>query len=120
MPIELHHEHDNVFRIEVRAMLRQREFEGCQEQVLHEASRVGPVRLLFVLNGFEGWDSQDNWRDLSFFVRHGDAIERIAIVGEERWRDLALMFAAADLRRAPVEYFGEQDLIAARSWLTQS
>ena len=120
MPIELHHERDNVFRIELRAMLRQHEFEHCQQLVLHEVSRVGPVRLLFVLEGFEGWDSRDNWHDLTFFVRHGDSIERMAIVGDERWRDLALMFAAADLRRAPVEYFGAQDLVAARSWLSQS
>lgn len=117
MPIELHHERDNVFRVELRAKLRRSEFDHCQDLVLHEASRLGPVRLLFVLDGFDGWDSQDNWRDLSFFVRHGDAIERIAIVGDERWRDLALMFAAADLRKAPVEYFNEKDVAAARSWL---
>jgi SpoIIAA-like len=120
MPIELHHERDNIFRIELRDKLRQSEFARCQEEVLHEVSRLGPVRLLFVLDGFEGWDSQDDWRDLSFFVRHGDSIARIAIVGDERWRDLALMFAAADLRRAPVEYFGEKDLVEARRWLDQS
>jgi|SRR5688500_2005402 len=120
MPIELHHERDNIFRIELRDKLRQTEFARCQEEVLHEVSRLGPVRLLFVLDGFEGWDSQDDWRDLSFFVRHGDSIARMAIVGDERWRDLALMFAAADLRRAPVEYFGEKDLVNARRWLSQS
>ena len=119
MPIELHHERDNIFRIELKAKLRQAEFQHCQAQILHEVSRLGPVRLLFVLDGFEGWDSQDNWSDLSFFVRHGDSIARIAIVGNERWRDLALMFAAADLRKAPVEYFGETDLVTARSWLSQ-
>src|SRR5688572_12329749 len=120
MPIELHHERDNIFRIELRAKLRQAEFKGCQDQILREVARLGPVRLLFLLDGFEGWDSQDNWSDLSFFVRHGDSIARIAIVGEERWRDLALMFAAADLRKAPVEYFGEKDLVNARRWLSQS
>ncbi len=120
MPIELHHERDNIFRIECRNKLRQAEFKRCQEQILHEVSRVGPVRLLFVLDGFAGWDSQDNWSDLSFFVHHGDSIARIAIVGEERWRDLALMFAAADLRRAPVEFFGEMDLVNARLWLGQT
>ena len=119
MPIELHHEGGNIFRIELRDKLRQAEFQRCQEQILHEVSRVGPVRLLFVLDGFEGWDSQDNWSDLGFFVRHGDSIARIAIVGEERWRDLALMFAAADLRRAPVEYFRDIALVEARRWLDQ-
>ena len=119
MPIELQHERDNIFRIELTAKLRQAEFQRCQEQILHEVSRLGPVRLLFLLDGFEGWDSQDDWRDLSFFVRHGDSIARIAIVGDERWRDLALMFAAADLRKAPVEYFGESDLVKARGWLDE-
>ncbi len=119
MAIELHHERDNIFRIDLTAKLRQAEFQRCQEQILHEVSRLGPVRLLFLLDGFEGWDSQDNWSDLSFFVRHGDSIARIAIVGNERWRDLALMFAAADLRKAPVEYFAETDLVKARSWLSQ-
>jgi hypothetical protein len=120
MAFALHHDRDNIFRIELRGTLRQEEFARCQEQVLHEVSRVGPVRLLFTLDGFDGWDSQDHWNDLGFFVRHGDAIERIAIVGDERWRDLALMFAAADLRKAPVEYFGSKDLVNARSWLTQA
>jgi hypothetical protein len=120
MPIELHHEHDNIFRVDLRGRLRQAEFRGCQEQILRDVSRLGPVRLLFVLDGFDGWDSQDNWSDLGFFVRHGDTIERIAIVGDERWRDLALMFAAADLRRAPVEYFSESDLATARTWLSHS
>ena len=120
MAIELHHERDNIFRIELTAKLREAEFKRCQEQILQEVSRLGPVRLLFVLDGFEGWESQDNWGDLSFFVRHGDSIARIAIVGEERWRDLALMFAAADLRRAPVEFFGEMDLVNARLWLGQT
>ena len=47
-------------------------------------------------------------------------IDRIAIVGDERWRSEALMFAGADLRRAPVEYFAgsSSEDGAARAWLT--
>jgi hypothetical protein len=52
-------------------------------------------------------------------VTYGDAIERIAIVGDERWRDLALMFAAADLRKAPVEYFAPDAIAEARGWLSR-
>jgi hypothetical protein len=119
MSVELLHEHDNVFRVEIRDVLREHEFKRCQEQVLGEVSRIGAVRLLLVLDGFEGWNQQDNWRDLGFYVKHGDTIERIAIVGQERWRDLALMFAAADLRSAPVEYFREDALAEARAWLSR-
>ena len=46
--------------------------------------RVGAVRLLIWLDEFEGWEPRDDWRDLSFYAKHGDAVERIAIVGDER------------------------------------
>lgn len=49
---------------------------------------------------------------------HGDSIERIAIVGDERWRSETLMFATADLRRAPVEFvYSQNGLAEARTWL---
>ena len=50
-------------------------------------------------------------------MKYGDAIERIAIVGDRRWQDLTMMFASADLRRAPVEFFPEHEVARARAWL---
>jgi hypothetical protein len=76
------------------------------------------VRLLILLDGFDGWEPRDDWRDLSFYTQRGDAVDRIAIVGDERWRSEALMFAGTDLRMAPVEFFSNGALAAARDWLT--
>ena len=56
--------------------------------------------------------------DLTFYVKHGGAIERIAIVGDERWRSESLMFAGADLRKAPVEFFSPEKAADARAWLS--
>ena len=108
----------NVFRLDVGGTLRLVELERCQERLVAEMARTGPSRLLFVLKGFEGWERDPRWNDLSFYVRHGDKIERIAIVGPERWRSEALMFAAADLRKAPVEFFLDGAVTEARAWLT--
>ena len=116
MPITMHHEGGNVFRFDVSGMLRKAELDTCQAALAAEIRRIGPVRLLFLLDGFEGWDERGPWNDLTFYVHHGASIERIAIVGEERWRSQALMFAGADLRRAPVEFFAG-DVVAARVWL---
>jgi hypothetical protein len=120
MPMNLSPEGDNVFRIDVHGLLRKADFERSQERLVTEMNRVGPVRLLFVLDRFEGWEPGDNWSDLTFYVTHGDRIERIAIVGDERWRGGAMMFAAADLRKGPVEFFptAPTAIDAARSWLT--
>ena len=114
----LQHERDNVYRVELRGSLRKMDLAQCQEQLADEMGRVGPVRLLFLLQGFDGWEPDSNWNDLSFYVKHGNHIERIAIVGPERWRGETLMFAGADLRRAPVEFFRESALADARTWLS--
>jgi hypothetical protein len=118
MPMTVQHERENIFRVDVNGLLRTSEFEHGQEVLRDEMRRLGPVRLLFVLTAFEGWEPHDDWRDLSFYVSHGDAIERIAIVGDERWRSESLMFASADLRKAPVEFFSPEQLTGARDWLS--
>jgi hypothetical protein len=117
MPIAMHHEGGNLYRLEIRGTLRKADLERCQEALVAQMGRAGPVKLLFVLEGFDGWDPQDNWSDLSFYVKHGEAIERIAIVGHEQWRSQTLMFAGADLRTAPVEFFPEHAAADARAWL---
>jgi hypothetical protein len=122
MPMAVSKESTNVFRVEMRGVVRKADLDQCQERLAAEMLRVGPVRLLFVLDGFEGWDPRDNWSDLTFYVRHGDRIERMAIVGDEKWRSQSLMFAGADLRKAPVEFFASAPAAtdAARAWLAGS
>ena len=120
MPIALTQEADNIFRLAIRGILRKADLDRCQDRLVVDMRRLGSVRLLFVLDGFEGWEPGDSWSDLTFYARHGDCIDRIAVVGDERWRGEALMFAGADLRRAPVEFFpgsSGEDAVA-RAWLT--
>ena len=54
---------------------------------------------------------------VSFLVEHGRDIVKIAIVGQDRWRDEAFMFAAADLRQGRVRYFNDAD--SARAWFEE-
>ena len=118
MPIEMHHEHDATYRLDISRSLGRSEFAACTAQLAAAIRQQGAVKLLCVLHAFEGWESHDGWSDMGFYTKNGDAISRIAIVGNERWRDESLMFAAAGLRRAPVEYFPESGLAQARAWLS--
>jgi hypothetical protein len=118
MPITMQHERGNVYRVELGGPLRKLDLDRCQDLLVSEIGRIGPIRLLIVLQEFEGWERHGNWNDLSFYIGYGDHIERIAIVGPARWRDESMMFAAADLRRAPVEFFNEDTLGSARLWLS--
>lgn len=116
--MRLRRDEGNLFRIDLGGMLRRDELDRCQHALAGELAGGGTARLLVILDRFEGWDARDDWRDLSFYVTHGDAIERIAIVGPESWRAEMLMFAGSDLRKAPVEFFAEDRLAHAGSWLT--
>jgi SpoIIAA-like len=118
MPIEMHHEGDDVYRLDFVGLLRRADLAACETSLAGEIGRIGSVKLLCVLTGFLGWERQGDWGDLTFYLKHGDAIERIAIVGDERWRTEALMFASADLRKAPVEFFPAGNLATARAWLS--
>jgi hypothetical protein len=113
----LRHERDKIYRLDITGRLSKRELDAVQQQVAGEISTAGHIRLLVVLDGFEGWEAEGNWSDLNFYIKYGDALERIAIVGDEAWRSQALMFAAADLRRGPVLFFPPGGDLDATTWL---
>jgi hypothetical protein len=120
VPASIRNEGDNRYRVDVSGMLRKSEMDNAQAALAREMARVGKARLLFVLDRFEGWEKGADWGDMRFYEAHGENIERIAIVGEETWRDDAMMFALAGLRKAPTRYFLPADLDRAHAWLTQA
>ena len=77
------------------------------------------VKLLVLLEGFEGWERHPDWGDLSFYSEHGDRITRIAIVGDPKWETEFKMFAGAGFRRAPVQFFPSDQLQQANLWLAE-
>ena len=119
MPTTLTREDDGTCLLVIRGLLRKADLDRAQRELLDGLPNGGDgtVRLLVRLEAFEGWDTDPRWNDLSFYIVHGDALERIAIVGDERWRGEAMMFAAADLRKGPVEFFTPDQETEARAWL---
>jgi hypothetical protein len=119
MPASFQRDTANIYRIEISGRLTAADFAVLQRSAGTEIERAGKIRLLVVMTGFEGWAPGGNWRDLGFYVRHAGNIERIAIIGDERWRSEALMFVGADLRQAPVSFFGTAEGGRAEQWLAR-
>ena len=117
MAATLRPESGTTWRLHITGVLRRRDLEAVEQVAADAIRRGGAIRLLVVLDGFAGWEPGASWRDLEFYIRHGDGIEKMAIVGDEKWRSEALMFAGADLRKAAVEYFGTSDMARAAAWL---
>jgi stage II sporulation SpoAA-like protein len=119
MPASIQHESGNLFRIHVSGVLRQGELLGVQTVAVQGITRLGTIKLLFVLDGFEGWERGADWGDLAFYAAHDTDIEKIAIVGDEKWRDHGLAFAGAGIRKAAVRFFPTAESTQARAWLLQ-
>jgi SpoIIAA-like len=105
MPVQMKYEPNDICVLRISGILKRSEF-GAEERALARHIDTGSKpRLLVILEKFESWERGADWNDLDFYIYHGDKISKIAIVAEPRWETLALAFAGAGLRRAPVKFF---------------
>ena len=78
----------------------------------------GKVRVLVTLDGFTGWEQGPDWGDdLAFQFEYGNDIARIAVVGDPRWKDQALMYLGKGFRETAIEYFPPEALPVAKAWV---
>ena len=93
------------------------EVTQMQAAAVDAMRRFGKISALFILDNFRGWKREPDWGDVTFMTEHDQEITKIAVVGEEQWRDLVFAFLAKGFRQAEVEYFLPGDLAKARAWL---
>lgn len=106
-----------IISAKVSGELGRSEVSQMQAAALDAIKRCGKISALFILENFKGWKRDENWGDISFMTAQDENIAKIAVVGEEEWRDMIFAFLAKGLRQAAVEYFLPADLAKARAWL---
>lgn len=108
---------DGIVTLRVSGRLTQRELADAQAETSRIIAVSGRIRILVLAEDFAGWEQDGKWSDFSFQQQHDDDIERMAIVGDERWRDLTLLFTSKGLRPFPIEFFVPARLAEAQAWL---
>ena len=101
----------------ISGTLARSEVSQMQATALEAIQGCGKISALFILDNFKGWKREGDWGDITFMIEHDKDIARIAVVGDEEWRDLICAFLAKGFRQAAVEYFLPADLARARAWL---
>jgi hypothetical protein len=119
MPVQIESKADDIYVLRISGLLKQSEFSAEQSVLARKMDSGLKPRLLVILENFEGWERGVDWNDLDFMISHGGKISKIAVVAEPRWEVLALAFAGAGVRRAPVKFFPANELEPARRWLTE-
>jgi len=119
MPLQIQYQPHDIYVLRFGGILKRSEFAGQQSALARQIDTGSKPRLLVILENFEGWERGADWNDLDFLISHGGKIHKIAIIAEPRWETLALAFAGAGVRRAPVKFFPPNELEQARSWLAE-
>jgi hypothetical protein len=118
MSVQIEQETNDICVLRISGVLQQSEFRTEQKTLARKIDSGSKPRLLVILDSFEGWERGADWNDLDFLLSHSGKIAKIAIVAERRWETLALAFAGAGVRRAPVRFFPPNELDHARTWLS--
>ena len=118
MAIDLRPESENLLVLRFQGVVPASEVAESQQAAALMMER-GKISILVLLDGFEGWQRGDTekWGDTSFLAGHDDDVAKMAIVGEEKWRESVLLFAGVGIRKSPVRYFNDEP--SARAWLAQ-
>jgi hypothetical protein len=117
MSVEIAEVVDAVVTVKVRDKLTQADLQAAQTAIAAIIREQGKIRMLVRAEQFAGWERGEEWNDFSFQAEHDDDIEKMAIVGDEKWKQLTLIFTAQGLRKFPIRYFSRPELEKARGWL---
>lgn len=106
-----------IVTVRVNGTLSQSALADLQNSMADVIRAQGKVRILVLADQFAGWERGGDWNDFSFQEQNDPCIEKMAIVGDKRWEDLALIFVAKGLRSFPIEYFEASDRDKAQAWI---
>jgi len=118
MPIEIIDAAGKLLQVKIRGMLKKADYDRMIQIAKEPIERHGKVRALVILEAFEDWERHEDWGDVSFMTEQGQHIEKMAIVGDEKWQDDALGFTAKGFRATAIEFFTPSRLSEARTWLS--
>jgi hypothetical protein len=103
--------------LRITGLLKKSEMDSALAAEARKWTPATKVKVLVVVENFQGWERGADWGDVSFLLEHDDVIEKIAIVGDPKWEAEFLTFAGAGFRRAPVKFFPSTQVAPARVWL---
>jgi len=111
-------EENNLFVIHTSGVLVHSEADVIKKQVAAFIKRHGRAKALIIIDegflsisNFASWDDDE---DDEFIQKH---IDRLAFVGDMRWRDSALLFLLNGFVPFTMEYFKPGQETFARAWL---
>jgi len=119
MPIQLKEENGGKrLAVHVSGNLVKADYEGFVPEFDRLVKLNGKLRVLIDITGFLGWKDGSWWDEFKFDVKHFSDIERLAVVGNNKWEKAMTTFCQP-FTSAEMRYFGDVDAEDAHKWLLE-
>ncbi|MEQ8763941.1 MAG: STAS/SEC14 domain-containing protein [Planctomycetota bacterium] len=105
-----------IIEVNVSGKLEKADYEALIPVFEKEIEEHGKLRLLVLLDDFEGWSASALWEDIQFDVKHFRDFEKLAIVGDSKWHEGMSVFCRP-FTTAEIRYFDIADAGAAHQWI---
>jgi len=83
------------------------------DKALKEAKGL-EVDLLADMTAFKGWEFLAAWDDFKFGIKHRNAFDKVAIVGNKKWEEVSIAMMS-HLMKGKSKFFKQRE--KALSWL---
>ena len=103
--------------VHIRGVLEDDMLKELQDYAAREIDQMGSIRGLMILEHFQGWPKHGKSENLDFLLKYDASIEKMALVGDLKWKEEMLVFMGVGYRQAQVQYFSTEDEAKAREWL---
>jgi len=120
MSFELIKKLDQEIWMKVSGQLTVDDYQEAQTLTLLGLELYNQSRGLIILENFTGWSKDPRWGDILFMQEHADQITKMAIVGDEKWKEEVFMFVGKSFRTTKIEFFPEDQLELATDWLSKT
>jgi hypothetical protein len=117
MPAEIVMASGKLLEVKIVGTFQKADYDRITKTAKDAIAREGKIRALIVLERFQGWQRGDDWGDVTFSLEEGQRIEKMAIVGDEQWRDETLVFTGKGFRPTAIDFFPTSRAAEARRWL---
>jgi hypothetical protein len=109
---------DRIIKIIVTGTLCTNDYDDFLPDIERLIKQHGKVRVLVMMEGFNGSAVGDLWADIKFDVRHFSDLERIAMVGDKSWEKWMAWFCKP-FTTASIRRFDMSELADAKIWIEE-
>lgn len=121
MTVSISFEEGNLVVIRGSGELKRDEVDQTKRQIYNYILANGPIYMLILIDeAFKSFEAFASWEDIEEDAVIQPNVKRLALVGDLRWRDQALLFLITAVASFQIEYFKPEQEEFARVWLLAS